>query len=196
MSMEHKAFLFDTKLYHEQIESIIQECCKTKDCSSVKKYIDEHYAQLFCPYTGESLEDDWEEEMSSGSMQELFDFLLTACYEPDKDLGLEYAWDGVLEAIKELDFLQDAQECVLGNPLVYFQVKVDPGLMGLGIVEYTRISLIKEQLIKHQEQLEEVELSKDVLYELDEEELIDAYDDLCNIYKRAEKEGKGILFTF
>ncbi len=196
MSMEHKAFLFDTKLYYAQIETIVKKCCATKDGSIAKEYIDKHYSEIFNPYTGESLDSNWENEMSSGTMQELFDFLLTSCYQPDMDIGLEYAWDGVLEAIKELHFIHNPNVCVLGAPLIYSGIKVDPGFMGLGIVEHTAVAQIKEKLLENQEKIKYITLPKDVLYELERDELIDAYDDLCNIYKRAEKEGKGILFTF
>lgn len=196
MSMEHKAFLFDTKYYHEHLEDIIKKCCKTGNLDTIKTYIDKNYQHMFNPYTGDELDSDWESEMSSQSMQELFEFVLTCCYEPDKNIGLEYAWDGVMEAIKELGIMKDAEKCVLGKPLIYSGITIDPGLMGLGIVEHTEVSRIKDKLLKNQEKLENAQLSEDILYELEQGELVDAYDDLCMIYKRAEKEGKGILFTF
>ena len=64
-------------------------------------------------------------------MQEYFDFLLTACYDCEDDIGLE-----------------------------------------------------------------DISLSEDQMYDLTQDEIYDAYNELCNIYKEAEKEGKGILFTF
>lgn len=196
MSMEHKAFIFNTMLYHKQIEPVIEECCKTKDNSIIKKYIDGNYSQICNPYTGDLLEDDWESELESNSMQELFDFVLGSCYEPDNDIGLGYAWDGVLEAIKAMHIMEESDVCVLGKPLIYADIQLNPGLMGLGIVEFAEVAPIKEILLKNQEKLENMELPEDVLYELNRDELMDAYDDLCSIYKRAEKEGKGILFTF
>lgn len=76
----------------------------------------------------------------------------------DKDIGLEYAWDGVLQAVRELGIRKDADVCVLGKKLAYEKVTIDPGLMGLGIVEHTEVSKIKDKLLKSQEKLESVEL--------------------------------------
>lgn len=101
MSMQHKAFLFDTDVYYEQIEPVIESCCKTGNSGAVRDYINNNLEQIYNPYTAENLEVDWQNELESGSMQELFDFILTICYELDDDIGLEYSWDGVLEAIKE-----------------------------------------------------------------------------------------------
>lgn len=196
MSMEHKAFLFDTNKYHEQIEPIIEKCCKTNNTSEVRAYINENYEQIANPYTGDVLDVNWENELESGSMQELFDFALAGCYAPDDDIGLGYAWDGVLEAIKEMHVVEDAEICVLGNSLIYAGVEVNPGLMGLGLVEANDVVRIKDMLLINQEKLESMEFSEDVLYELEQDELMDAYDDLCTIYESAEREGKGILFTF
>ena len=198
MSMQHKAFLFNTEVYYEQIEPIIESCCKTSDSGVVCEYINNNLEQIYNPYTTENLEVDWQNELESGSMQELFDFILTRCYEPDDDIGLEYSWDGVLEAIKEMNILDEAEAdiCVLGRPLIYAGVEINPGLMGLGIVEAGEVKRIKDILTKNQKKLETIDIPEDLLYELDEDELIDAYDDLCSIYKRAEAEGKGLLFTF
>ena len=163
MSMEHKAFLFDTNKYHQQIEPIIEKCCKTNDASVVRKYINKNYEQIANPYTGDILDANWENELESDSRQELFDFVLASCYVPDDDIGLGYAWDGVLEAIKEMRVIGDAEVCVLGNPLIYAGVEVNPGLMGLGIIEAKDVVRIKEVLLKNQKRLDSMEFSEDVL---------------------------------
>ncbi len=198
MSMQHKAFLFDTDVYYGQIEPVIENCCLTGNSGVVCEYINNNLKQIYNPYTAENLEADWQNELESGTMQELFDFILTRCYEPDDDIGLEYSWDGMLEVIKEMNILDDAEEdiCVLGRPLVYAGVEINPGLMGLGIVKASEVKRIKDILTRNREKLEAIDIPEDLLYELEEDELIDAYDDLCSMYKRAEVEKKGLLFTF
>lgn len=196
MSMEHKAFLFDTAKYHIEIEKVLELCCQCGDSSLAKQYIDEHLEMFSSPYTWEPLEQDWEQELENGNMQEYFDFLLTACYDGEDDIGLSYSWDAVNEIIKLLDFMDGAEKCVLGTKIGFHEIVVDPGQMGLGIIDATEISKLKEKLIENKAKLENMPLSEDLMYGLTQDEICDAYDELCNIYKEAEKEGKGILFTF
>lgn len=40
------------------------------------------------------------------------------------------------------------------------------------------------------------ELSQDVLYVFSEEELIDAYEDLCEMYQKAQDSNLGLMMTF
>lgn len=196
MSMEHKAFLFDIKKYQNQIEKIIKKCCKSQDSKVVQQYINSHLSEFVSPYTQENLDKDWEKQISSDNLQEYFDFLLTSCYKVEADLGLEYMWDGVNEAIKQMSFMNNPEECVLGKQIVYYGIRIDPGAMGLGIVDIDSVSKIKNLLLEHREMLEQLEPLEDLLYDMDFDELEEAYDDLCNIYIRAEREQKGILFTF
>ena len=37
---------------------------------------------------------------------------------------------------------------------------------------------------------------ENLLYDVEPEEIVEGYDDLCNIYREALKQGKGIMFTF
>ena len=196
MSMGHRAFLFDTNKYHAEIEKIIEACCSSGEISLIKQYIDRHIEEFSSPYTLEPLEQDWEQELENGDMQEYFDFLLTACYDCEDDIGLAEAWAAVNEVIKLLGFMVGAEKCVLGTAVSYHGTVVDPGRMGLGIVEAAEISELKEKLLETKEKLEDISLSEDQMYDLTQDEIYDAYNELCNIYKEAEKEGKGILFTF
>ena len=125
------------------------------DPKVAKEYIWQ-YPDRFCsPYTGEPLQGDWEEELSSNTLQEYFDFLLTACYD------------------------------------------VNAGGMGLGIIEASQVAPIYEKLRSNREMLNSIDLDMDhFLYEAEPEDILDGYDDLCNIYGEALKQGKGIMFTF
>lgn len=194
--MEHKAFLFDSSLYHKEIEPVIKKCCKGKKTDVAIAYIDRNHALLKMPDSGENLESDWQDGCGMGQ-QELFDILLTRCYEPDEDMGLEYAWDGVLEAVKSAGVTDNADLIVLGKPLVYNRITVDPGCEGLGIVEADEVSRMKELLTQNLETIKNAEIdSGELLYELEPDELAGACDDLCGIYTGAAETGKGILFTF
>ena len=194
--MEHKAFLFDTAKYHAEIEKIIEKCCESGDSSLAEQYINEHLEQCSSPYTGEPLEQGWEQESETGDIQEYFDFLLTACYDCGDDMGLSYAWDAVNEVIKQLDFMEDAEKCVLGTAVSFHGTAVDPGRMGLGLVDAAEVGWLKEKLSENRGRLETASLSEDQMYDMEQDEIFDAYGELCGIYEQAEKQGKGVLFTF
>ncbi len=85
---------------------------------AARKYICEHYSQFQSPYTGEVLDEDWEDEFDSPTLQVYFDILLTACYDVDDDMGLGYMWDAVNDLIAELDVFDDSQVAVLGRELL------------------------------------------------------------------------------
>ncbi|MCM1126195.1 MAG: hypothetical protein NC429_06945 [Lachnospiraceae bacterium] len=196
MSMEHKAYLFDSIRYHSDIEKILDKCCKEKSTIEAEMYIDKHWKELYSPYTGEPLDEEWKKELTSGNLQEYFDILLTACYEWENDIGLGYAWDGVNETLKQINFINNIEKCVLGETLVFHGITIDPGAMGLGIIDEKEVKFIKEKLIQNKEKIESADLPEDLLYEMEKEEIDDAYDDLCGIYTQADKEKKGIMFTF
>lgn len=196
MSMEHKAYLFDMAKYHFDIERVLDTCCKERNFLEAEMYIDKHWRELYSPYTGEPLEEEWKKKLISGNLQEYFDILLTACYEWENDIGLGYAWDGVSETLKQLNFINDIEKCVLGRSLIFHGLTIDPGAMGLGIIDVNEVKYIKDKLIQNKEKLESADLPQDLLYEMEKEEIIDAYDDLCGIYIQADKERKGIMFTF
>lgn len=196
MSMEHKAYLFDMVMYHIYIEKILDKCCKEKDIVEAERYIDDHWNELYSPYAGENLNAEWKSKLITGSMQEYFDILLTACYDFETDIGLGYAWDSVNETLKQLNFMNNIEECVIGRRIMFHGITIDPGAMGLGIIDVEEVKIIKEKLIKNKVNLESVELPQNLLYEMGKEEINEAYDDLCGIYIQAAEEKKGIMFTF
>lgn len=199
MNMEHKAFLFDTKKYHRDIEPVLRECIRTQSSDAAEAYITAHLPELTSPYTGEPLDEDWHDEREDGGLQEYADFLLTACYDSSADEGLSYAWEGVIDIIRVLGVSDAPDSFVLGQALVCEGVTIDPGAMGLGVVEAEQMTERLTLLTNHPERLDgisEDDLSEDSLYECDWDELTDAYDDLCGLYAEAQKQGMGLLFTF
>ncbi len=162
---------------------------------AARKYICEHYSQFQSPYTGEVLDDDWEDEFDSPTLQVYFDILLTACYDVDDDMGLGYMWDAVNDLIAELDVFDDSQVAVLGRELIIGDVQVDPGMMGLGLVDGSEVPGIRDVLCNHRDDVGEIELDN-LSDDVEPEECIEAYDDLCNLYEEAADQGKGLLFAF
>lgn len=195
MSMEHKAYLFDCDLFVEKIQGFMEET--VNDLNVAKEYISQ-YHDIFCsPYTGAPLQDDWEQEWSSNTLQEYFDFLLTACYDINADKGLGYLWDGIHESIVEMKIFENPDKIVFGDELIIKDIPVNPGGMGLGIIEASQVAEIYEKLLSNREMLNRIDLDTDnLLYEAEPEDIIEGYDDLCNIYGEAFKQRKGIMFTF
>ena len=98
MSIEHKAFVFDTDKFHAEIEPVMQASIADPDVAH--RYISEHLDELQSPYSGCALNEDWESEFDDLTLQVYFDILLTACYDVEDDRGLGEMWDAVNEVIK------------------------------------------------------------------------------------------------
>lgn len=193
MSMDHKAFVFDTEKFHTEIEPVMKDSIENPEVA--RQYICEHYDQLQSPYTGDVLEEDWEDEFEKPTLQVYFDILLTACYDVNDETGLSEMWDAVNEVVKELDAFEEPEIAVLGREVVINDVKVDPGMMGLGLVESHEVQDIHTKLQENREEAENAE-PDDLLYDAEPDEWMEAYDDLCSIYDEAIRQGKGLLFTF
>ena len=173
--MEHKAFVFDTEMFHAKIEPVMKESINHPEVA--RQYISANYEQLQSPYTGEMLEENWEEEFDELTLQVYFDILLTACYDVEDDCGLGYLWDAVNGIVGALDAFEEPQMAVLGRDVVINGVKVDPGMQ------------------ENRDEAEDIE-PEDLQYDAEPEEWMEAYDSLCGIYEEAGRQGKGLLFTF
>lgn len=193
MSMEHKAFVFDTKKFHAEIEPVLKGSIKNTDVAH--RYSCDTLEELQSPYTGDTLEEGWEEEFGELTLQVYFDILLTACYYVDEDCGLSEMWDAVNEVIKSLDVFEDGELPVLGRKVEIDDVTVDPGMEGLGIVESDEVEAILATLQDNKDEAENAE-PEDLLYDVEADEWIEAYDDLCSLYEEALQQDKGLLFTF
>lgn len=193
MSMEHKAFVFDTQKFHSEIEPVMKEAISNPEAAH--RYISSHLSELQSPYTGEVLDEDWENEFGELTLQVYFDILLTACYDVENDYGLGEMWDAVNEVIKELDVFEEGELAVTGWTVEIDGVVVDPGMEGLGIIESDEVEEILQILEENREEAADAE-PEDLLYEAEPEEWMEAYDDLCNLYKEALDQNKGVLLTF
>lgn len=108
--MGHKAFVFDTQTFHKMIEPIM--AASVNNPETARQFICEHLDLLQSPYTGETLDEDWENESDKLTLQVYFDILLTACYDAEDDMGLGELWDAVNEVIGEMDILKDRKSVV------------------------------------------------------------------------------------
>lgn len=195
MSMDHKAFVFDTKKFHAEIEPVMKDSIKNTEVAH--RYISEHLDELQSPYTGNTLEEGWEEEFGELTLQVYFDILLTACYDVEDDCGLCDMWDAVNEVIKSLDVFEEGELPVLGWTVEIEDVVIDPGMEGLGIIECDEVEEILNRLEENRDEAENAEIeTEDLLYEAEPEEWMEAYDNLCNLYKKALRRNKGLLLTF
>ena len=195
MSMDHKAFVFDTKKFHAEIEPVMKDSIKNTEVAH--RYISEHLDELQSPYTGNTLEEGWEEEFGELTLQVYFDILLTACYDVEDDCGLCDMWDAVNEVIKSLDVFEEGELPVLGWTVEIEDVVIDPGMEGLGIIECDEVEEILNILEENRDEAENAEIeTEDLLYEAEPEEWMEAYDNLYNLYKKALRQNKGLLLTF
>lgn len=193
MSIEHKAFVFDTDKFHAEIEPVMQACIADPDVAH--RYISEHLDELQSPYSGCALNEDWESEFDELTLQVYFDILLTACYDVEDDRGLGEMWDSVNEVIKSLDVFEEGELPVTGWQVEIDDVVVDPGMEGLGIIESDEVAEILEVLKENRDAAADAE-PEDLLYEADADEWMEAYDDLCCLYDDALQQHKGLLLTF
>lgn len=193
MSMEHRAFVFDTKKFHAEIEPVMKDSITNTDAAH--RYICEHLDELQSPYTGDTLEEGWEEEFGDLTLQVYFDILLTACYDVEDDCGLCEMWDAVNEVIKSLNLFEDGELPVTGWTVEIDDVVVDPGMEGLGIIDSDEVEEILNILEENRDAAENAK-PDDLLYEAEPEEWMEAYDNLCSLYKEALRLNKGVLLTF
>ena len=191
--MDHKAFVFDTKKFHAEIEPVMKDSVKNTEVAH--QYICDHLDELQSPYTGDELDESWEEEFGELTLQVYFDILLTACYDVEDDRGLGEMWDTVNEVIKELDVFEEGELPVTGWEVQIDEVVVDPGMQGLGMIDCDEVAEILKILKENRYEAANAE-PEDLLYETEPEEWMEAYDDLCSLYEEALRQEKGLLLTF
>ena len=198
MSMLHKAFCFDTKSFYGELAQIITISVSKENVDDLLEFIRRNVDRITSPYTEEPIGDEGFKELAEMEIQELIDFALTCYYNISEDIGLEYSWDAISEYLVLMNMKRDASFYILGESFCVNGFKLDPGRMGMGFIQAVAISDIKKELISQQEIFRDTIISKkiDPLYSLTKVELEDAYLSLIAIYEQAEREMKGLMFTF
>jgi hypothetical protein len=198
MSMEHKAFLFETSKFFGELAPIIFRAARNNDKDLLRSFINSRIGVVRSPYTGEFLKGNWEQELENGDLQELADFAMTCYYNPQEDRGLGYDWDPLLESLRMSSTAFDPGYVILGRQITDGQFVLDPGRMGTGIVQAEDVPGITVELrrLKPDMLVRKIQNNPKVLYPVSEEEFISSCRDLDTLYQDAARSNKGLLMTF
>ncbi|MEO3944691.1 hypothetical protein [Gorillibacterium sp. CAU 1737] len=198
MSMDHKAFLFDTASFHQELAPVLREAALADEVDLLGAFIETHRAVILSPYSGEELEDDWQDEIRTKGVQEYADFALAKYYSSDEERGLSYLWQPLAEVLEACDSLSNGETYVVGIPFTSGSFTLDPGRMGMGFLDAEEIPTRLKELASARESisLDELDLSEELLDELSEDELLDAFDELIDLYRSALEANRGLLMTF
>lgn len=194
--MEHKAFVFDTIKFNNELKEIFKNC--NDEIGVIKGFINQHIGEIKSPYEEEYIDSTWEEQLENKDLQEYADFAIAYYYDIEYDYGLEYYWEAILECIKKLKLKYNPEYYILGASISLGSEKLDPGRLGLGIVDAKDIDIMSKELIDNKNFIaEKIQLlSEELLDDVEIEELVELYDDLCNLYLTAKENKSGILMTF
>jgi hypothetical protein len=130
--IKHRAYLFDSQKYELSIKTVLEEFCRTNEINDVKRYIKNNSDKLKSPYTGEPLHIEDIEKIIYADVQEYMSYILTECYEPVCDIGLNYMWDAAAELLKQMPLNCEAGLCVSGEELKFFDMAVNPRKLNQG----------------------------------------------------------------
>ncbi|UPZ16628.1 hypothetical protein [Flavobacterium humidisoli] len=189
--MEHKSFLFNTSAFTKELSEIILTAGETDNEKLLISFINQNLNDLKSPYSGEELTAEWIEELETEDIQELADFAMTKYYNPDEELGLSYSWELLLESFDELDLKFNNEYYILGKSLDSENFTLDPGRMGLGFIDSQQISSIHKELISLKQNFTNIFETESL-----DKEVIQAYEELIEIYEEAKESNCGLLMTF
>lgn len=128
MSMDHKAFVFDTAGFEQHLRPLLETALASGNLSGLHTFILENFASLTDPNEGTPLMDDWDAVLGSTDAQQLGDVALTRFYDPLQNLGLGPHWAALhdLLALRWPELAPAVLGSVIGPPENLF----DPGKMG------------------------------------------------------------------
>lgn len=126
--MEHKAFLFDSDLFDEELRPTIEAALSTGDCGPLVTFVRDNLDVLVDPYEGEPLAPGWDFRLETKDAHTYGDFALTKYYDPTADIGLGAAWEGLQELI--LNDPDIVRSPILGATIGPEGSPFDPGRLG------------------------------------------------------------------
>lgn len=180
MSLEHKAFIFDSDKFCEELKPLLESCLASGDVDQVREFVIINNSSLKDPYEGKPLEYDWEDMIEDKDVHQYGDFALTKYYTPSLDMGLGYDWEDVQKIFSGVSGLRYSP--VLGEPLGTESEYFDPGKSGSYFQSYNQAI----ESLKIANKLDS-SISGDL------RELFKEYKDLL---ERAVSERKGLYITF
>jgi len=126
--MDHKAFLFDSERFHEELRPTIEAALSSGDCAPLADFIRDNLEVLTDPYEGEPLTSDWGSLLETQDAHHYGDFALTKYYDPTADIGLGAAWVAFQEILA--DDPEIVTSPILGVTIGPDDDPFDPGKMG------------------------------------------------------------------
>ncbi len=126
--MEHKAFLFNYRMFETELKPGLETSLGIGDCAWLKSFIDRNLDELSDPYEGEGLAPGWEDLIEHSDAHQYGDFALTKYYSPAEDIGLGYGWQASHERFAGL--VRRNESPVLGITVGQPQCVFDPGKVG------------------------------------------------------------------
>lgn len=145
--MEHKAFLFDEKVFQKELALVLYEALEHGDTAPIQSFIEENREQLTDPYEGALLDESWETMLEFRTPEEYGDLALTKYYRVLEDIGLGGAWDEVDDYLKE--WQEGLSVTILGKPFGPKKRLFDPGKMGSYFQSPEKAAESLERLIEH-----------------------------------------------
>lgn len=125
MSLSHKAFPFNWSGFEEELLPVLVPALDTGEQAHLTHFIEANRRYCTDPYEGEPLDDDWQDTLENGDVQELGDYALTKYYDVADDCGLHEDWE---QAEKTLP--PEVRWCLLGMNIGPERNRFDPGRMG------------------------------------------------------------------
>ncbi len=125
MTLSHKAFSFDWRVFEDKLAGRLAAALAATDPAPLLDFVRANLAACKDPYEGHPLPSAWQDLLEAGDVQEAADYSLTVCYQPARDLGLGEAWQAVSSSLPEL-----TRAALLGRPFGPPQALFDPGRQG------------------------------------------------------------------
>lgn len=123
--IKHRAYLFDFEKYELSVKAVLEEFYQSNKTEYAERYIRNNFDKLKSPYTGKPLHIEDIEKITQTDAREYISYILTECYEPACDIGLNYMWDATAELLKQMPLSCEAGLCVFGEELKFFDIAVN-----------------------------------------------------------------------
>ncbi len=128
MSMKHRAFVFDYRLFEIELKEILELALDLNETKDLENFISVNLIYLKDPDEGEPLSEHWRERLESYRDPHNYgDFALTKFYNPAEDVGLGCDWMRIDDMLAG-----ESKYCIalLGSPIGKDDNYFDPGKMG------------------------------------------------------------------
>jgi hypothetical protein len=126
VSMDHKSYLFDWRLFKQELRPLLEASLADRDTCHLELFIKSNLALLTDPATEQALSSDWHQDHPK-DVQVFGDIALTKYYDIRNDIGLTNQWKRICS---DLEAIGGNSEITLGFILGTADCPFDPGKMG------------------------------------------------------------------